>query len=519
MGRTSAKTEKAREVVIYDQFGRPNNPVPEGKRPFSVPVFKEGWQSRLFYRTSLEAMRLQVLNDMSAMLNTFMFGPADYLSAWATAEMPNLTFAGNGDKKAETIVREMLSRVKYEKLRADFIYNGVFREEFIYVDIDYEPWFLGYLGMGLIERIIEGIKEGAKIGSIRGLKHLPPEWTYKWFNAADEPINNTRAYFQSKDRFFGQVDENPPVNSVFIPNINMIHPRWNHLRHANVWYSRPAGVSNREQFNRVQLMLEDSVLDSHFSLNSFLTFFINTAGKESGADEEQIKKFKKGILGENNENEESVLAAGSMFFLSGTDDVRTISDDRLYSIRAQDSQIQIDLLFLNTLFPAALAGYSGGQKHTGESLDVIKKHGELIMGRVNKFEWWEMLRPLIELELFLNGIVGMDIQAKFPQTSFDSRSVEEKIRASRVDQFTMSRQSAFEGAAADTWEAEQKRIIEEHNAFRDAGIDVISYREDTTAQDMDKGTKGSPGDGKVTPVSKQEGFSDDRKERKNQKQE
>jgi hypothetical protein len=330
----------------------------------------------------------------------------------------------------------------------------------------------------------------------------------------------TRAYFQTKDQFLGTINETPPANSVFIPNINIVHPRWNHLRHQNVWYSRPAGVSNREQFNRVQLMLEDSVLDSHFNMNSVVAFYINSAGKESGADEKQIKDFREAILGKNNENAESLLSAGSMFFLSGNDKMNVVSDERLYSIRAQDTQIQVDLLFLNTLFPAALAGYSGGQKHTGESLDVIKKHGEIIMSRVNKYEWWEIMKPLIELELMLHGKAGMKMKAKFPQTSFDSRSVEEKIRASRVEQFTMSRQSAFEGASADTWKDEQKRIIKEHTTFRDAGIDVISYREDnTTSQNMDKGTKGSLGDGDVTPVSKQEGSSDDRKVRKNQEQE
>ena len=62
---------------------------------------------------------------------------------------------------------------------------------------------------------------------------------------------------------------------------------------------------------------------------------------------------------------------------------------------------------------------------------------------------------------------------------------------------------------------EQKRIMTEIKNFRDKDIDIIPYKEDEKMQDLDKGAKGSPKDGAQTPVTKQEGFSDDRKQEKN----
>lgn len=518
MGRPSSKQEKIREVILYNQFGKSIEKAPK-ERAYSLPFFKGGWQNNLFYRVKLEAGRLQVLRDMEAMLNTFLDGPADYFCAWLTANMPDLSFSGNGAKRAEGIVNDMLERVRYEEYRADFLYNGIFKEEFIYLDIDYDAEIVGHLVLNQIDRIVEAVKDGKPLGKIAGLRHLPAQYTYKWFDATDEPINARRAYFQVKDGFLGLMGDDPPPEALYLPNINVIHPRWKNLRYHNVWYSRPAFMSAREQFNRVQLMLEDMVLDSHYSMTPILTFLIKTQGNNIGAEAEEIEEFKDSILGKRNENWEQIVSAGGMLFLSGTDEVKMINDQRFYSIRQADTQVHIDLLFLNAIFPVALAGYNGGKGSlNGETLDIIKKHGELMVGSGNQFEWNKILLPLIQRELLLYGVVDVIVKAKYHQTTFDSRSVEEKITASRVANYTKSRMSAFEGVEADTWDEEQKRIVEEIKAFRDEGIDVIPYREDESVQDMDKGAKGSPRDGAVVPVTKQEGFSDDRKEEKNIKQ-
>ena len=518
MGRLSTKQEKTKELILYNQFGRPVEKKDTSKKAFSIPFFKdgEGWKNNLFYRTSIEAGRLQILRDMDAMLNTFLDAPANYMCAWLTATMPDISFTGNGGKKAERIVLEMLERTRYEEHRAEYLYNGIFKEEFIYLEIDYEAEILGYLALGRIDKIIKAVSEGKSMGKIAGLKHLPASYTFKHFDAYDEPINAKRAYFQVKDGYLGLMGDDPPPNSLYMPNINIIHPRWKNLRYSNVWYSRPAFFTAREQFNRAQLMLEDMVLDSHYSMTPILAFLIKANGDHLGAEKEEIEAFKDSILGKQNENWENIVSAGGMLFLSGTDEVRMINDQRIYSIRQADTNVHLELLFLNTMFPVALAGYIGGKGSlNGETLDIIKKHGELMVGEGNRYEWNKILRPLIERELLLHGIAGINIKPKYHQTTFDSRSVEEKINASRVANFTLSRESAFEGVEADSWKDEQKRIMTEIKNFRNKDIDIIPYKEDEKMQDLDKGAKGSPKDGAQTPVTKQEGFSDDRKQEKN----
>jgi hypothetical protein len=496
---------------------------------YSIPAVGGQFGLNGFYRTTLEMGRLKVLADMEAMLSTFMFGPANAYATWLASEMPSIRFDGGNAARAEGIAQDLLYRIRYEKHRKQILFNAIFKEEFLLLEIEWNPELQSYLaqwqqggeeGDKAIESFARAINEGAGMGSIAGIKHLPARFTFKWFDALDRPISTRKAFFQLEDPMLAGVApfdgrEAPPARARFIPYIAMIHPRFQNWMWDNVWYSRPAMLSMREQFNRVQLMLEDSALDSHYSMTPVLVFYINAMGKELGANDEQIKKFQQGILGERNEKWEQVVSAGSMVFLSGTDKVEMVNDGRLYSIRGADLQLQLDLLMMNSPFPAALMGFGNGKgMPSGDALDQLKKQAEMAIREGATFEWEEILRPLIERELILNGVAGVRMTPKYPQTSFDSRTVQEKIDESQIGSFRKSRKAAFTGKDEDTWEEAQQQIIREHREFKDAGMDIIPYREDA-AQDVDKGTQGKTGDGKVEPVQKKAGASGDRKTRKN----
>ncbi len=518
MGRISTKNKEKLDAVIVNQFGKPlKKGEDKTKGAFSIPAMNDQRWGYLFKRLALEVGRLKVLRDMDVMLNSFMEGPAKYFISWLSESMPNVTFGGNLKVRAQEIYENLIERTAYEKLRGQFLYNAIFREEFILTEIDFDDEILGYLKTEKLDRVLKLVRQGRIMGHITGLRHLPPEHTYKWFDLNDRPINSARAYFQIGENYLGFPGDEPPENAKFIPHINVIHPRWNNLRHGNIWYSRPEFTSLREQFNRSQLMLEDSVLDSHFSMAPILVFTINAMGREAGASEEQIRKFKEELVGIDGEGWEQVLTAGSMLFLSGTDDVKTVNDNRMYSIRKEDILVQLDLLFMCSRFPAYLAGYQGKGSLNGETLDIMKKHTELMIREANRFEWWEILRPIIERELMLHGIVGVKMKADFPETSFDSQTIREKINESKIASYRLSRKSAFEGRTFPTFDEEFEQVIKEHKMLKEAGVDPTKYREDDP-QDLNKQAKGSPRDGAETPITKQEGSGDARKDEQNMEQ-
>lgn len=520
-------------MVLYNHLGQSVElPSNQQKQIYSIPAVAGRLGSSFFYRTSLEAARLTVLADMDAMLSTFPHGPANAYTTWLSSEMPSIRFDGPNATKAEDIAGDLFYRIRYEKSRKQFLYNAIFKEEFLLLEIEWNAELQGNLaawakggveGQKAIESFVKAINGGAGLGSIAGIRHLPAKYTFKWFDPADRPIDPRRAYFQVEDPTMASISpfaggDAPPPRAVFIPYVAMIHPRFQNLMWDNVWYSRPAGITSREQFNRSQLMLEDSALDSHFSMTPTLVFYINTLGKEMGARKEDIELFKTSLLGEKNEKWEQVVGAGAMVFLSGTDRAEMINDKRIYSIRATDTQLQLDLFFMNALFPAALMGYANGKSlPSGDALDMLKKHAEMTIREGARFEWEEILRPLIERQLILSGIAGIRMTPTYPQTSFDSRTVQEKIDTSRVGNYTRSRKAVFTGKDEDTWEKAQEQIIKEHEEFKDHGMDIIPYREDTgtNTQDANKGNQGGSGNGEVTPVQKKAGVSGDRKTRKN----
>jgi len=531
MGRPPSNLNKMKSVVLYNHFGETIEPSRDRqKHIYSIPAVGGRFGNSFFYRTSLEVARLVVLADMDAMLSTFLHGPANAYATWLASEMPSIRFDGTKAKQAEEIAEDLLYRIRYKKHRKQILYNAIFKEEFLLLEIEWNAELQGHLaawskggpeGQAAIEAFIKAIDEGAGLGSIAGFRHLPAKFTFKWFDAADKPVDPRRAYFQVDDPTTASIPpftggDVPPPRARYIPHIAMIHPRFQNWMWDNVWYSRPAGLTMREQFNRGQLMLEDSALDSHYSMTPTMVFYINALGDAMGANEEQIKKFQNEILGERNEKWEQVVSAGSMLFLSGTDKMEMVNDGRLYSIRGADLQIQLDLLFMNHPFPAALMGFGNGKNMpSGDALDQLKKHAEMMIKEGAEFEWEEILRPLIERQLILSGIAGVRMTPTYPQTSFDSRTVQEKIDASRVGNYTRSRKAVFTGRDEDTWDAAQAQIVKEFKEFKDNDIDIIPYREDTDNQDITKGTKGKVGDEGVEPVQKKEKPSGDRKTRKN----
>jgi hypothetical protein len=534
MGRPNTEERRKKESILFDAFGRPAekefNPL-----VYSLPLKNDAPGLSMYYRVTLEAARIQVLADMEAMLSTFPAGPAESIVGWLGAGMPQVRFEGNGKDRAQTAYEELLYRIHYQKIRKDILFNAIFKEEFLLLEMKYDETMAALLKIwsasggesdAAIQKFIQLLGSESGLAKINGIRHLPAKYTFKFFDASDRPVNVRKAYYQLADPMSGPTlpyfqGTEPPANSIFIPKFSMIHPRFKNLRWDNVWYSRPALINMREQFNRVQLMAEDSVLDSHFCMTPILVFYINALGKEMGANKDQIEKFKQALLGEKNEKWEQVVSAGSMVFLSGNDKAEMVNDGRLYSIRSADLQLQLDLLFMNSLFPAALTGFANGKNlPSGDALDMLKKHAEMMIRECLEFEWNEILYPLVEKELILNNIWDVRMTPTFPQTSFDSRTIQEKINASRVSNFTMSRKSAFEGQTAPTWDEEWKQILKELKEAKDAGVDVIPYREDTetTRQDVNKETQGSPGDGTVAPVAPKAKPSGSRKDEKNLKQ-
>ncbi len=532
MPKDSAITEEARKTYLKHAFFgyTPKKEDPGNRKGSALPLSKNfgGLLGDLKYgELKLTRDRAARLGDFKLMLNTFMEGPCNHFTAWCTCDKPKLTFTGASKKRAERLVNEMLERILYwsPSVRGAFVYNGLFREEWIKVNIDWNPEFVGRLAQatgseGYYKKLVEDFGKGLAIGNISRAFHLEASTMGRNSDQQDE-LHFDKAFYQVPDiksQMFSRVTSKGK-EKVFFPAYHIIQPRIGNWQHDDVRYSRSLLTASREQYNRCQLMSHDTVVNSRIASSAILVYYIKkkVGNSESpGAKPEEIEAFINQTLG----GDLAEFEPGSQIVLSGTDDVEIKTGTNIFSTRAQDMDLQLGLLFANSVFPIALAGFYGQRSVQGEALETLKKNAEIWVKVGHEFEFSQILAPLIYEELAFNGIFNVKVEATYPVPTFESKSVMHKMNITNVDTHVMSRQSFFEGAKADTWDEEKKRMFAEHEEFTEYGIDLHKTSDDILPENSDKGDQGKEGSTSdaVTPTTEQAGISDDKKNKNNQDQ-
>ena len=529
MPRESAISAEARKRFLEKAFfGYTKKREAVGnKKGSAVPVIAKGLFADLRYgRLRLIRDRAARLGDFDLMLNTFMNAPCQHFAAWCTCDKPNLTFTGGSAKKARRLAHEMLERIGYwsPNVRMAFIKNGLFREEWIKVNIEWNQEFVDRLARAqgrpkYYSRLVEDFGKGLTIGNISRVFHLEASTMIRNSDEQDE-LNYQEAFYQVPDIKRQVLGLSPEGDTrVSFPAFHIIQPRIGNWEHQDVRYSRSLLTASREQYNRCQLMSHDTVVNSRIASSAILVYYLkrNVGRNESpGATDEEIMQFVNQTLG----GDLSEFEPGSQVVLSGTDDVDIKTGANIFSTRAQDMDLQLGLLFANAVFPVALAGFYGQRTVSGDALEALKKNAEVWVNVGHEFEFSQILAPLIYQELAFNGIFNVKVEASYPVPTFESKSVMNKMQNTDIEMHVMSRQSKFEGATASTWEEEKARIFAEHEEFLAHGIDLHAARDDVLPETADKGQQGKRGskDGEVAPTTKQAGVGDGKKDRKNQEQ-
>ena len=152
---------------------------PGNSKGSALPVKYGGFLGELLYgEMKLVKDRAARLGDFELMLSTFMEAPCRHFTAWCTCDRPKLTFSGGSAKRAERLANDMLDRIGYwkPKVRGAFLYNGLFREEWIKVNIDWNQEFVGRLARSMTNRsyyqkLIDDFSNGLPIGNISRVFH------------------------------------------------------------------------------------------------------------------------------------------------------------------------------------------------------------------------------------------------------------------------------------------------------------------------------------------------------------
>jgi|GEM_PF-2056704 len=529
MPKDSAITEQARKTFLEKTFFGYTPRVkedPGNKKGSALPVkFGSLIGDLLYGGLKLTKERVARLGDFDLMLNTFMNAPCMHFSAWCTCDKPNLTFTGGSSKRAERLANEMLDRIWYwsPNVRTAFEKNGFFREEWIKVNIMWNSEFMQRLAQATAnpsyyDKLADDFSKGLAIGNISRAFHLEASTMVRNSDQQDE-LDYRQAFYQVPDIRHQMNTDNskPSSDAVFFPAYHIIQPRIGNWEHLDVRYSRSLLTASREQYNRCQLMSHDTVVNSRIASSAILVYYIKKymgQGESPGATSEEIQQFINRTLGGDLADAEP----GSQIVLSGTDDAAIKTGSNIFSTRAQDMDLQLGLLFANSVFPIALAGFYGQRSVSGDAMEALKKNAEVWVNVGHAFEFTQILGPLIYQELAFNGIFNVRVEATYPVPTFESKSVLNKMQTTDIQNHVMSRQSKFEGATAATWEEEKQRMFKEAREFTENGIDLQQQNDDVLPEGANKGNQGQKKTDVVTSTTEQAGTSGDKKNQKNEEQ-
>jgi len=491
---------------------------PKGQEIISIPISKpqpqlaggfvtEMEDPRLMWvhkKLEVESDRIATLTDIRIMLDdaSYVDGPADTFCRWATEGDLNLTFNGGSTVKAKRIIGDFLERIRYEDSRADLLYNALFLELFIKQQITFSDDFMGLIVRPDLNNIMSALQRGMTIGRIEEILTPAPETIFRNSNEQDKFDNPRKAFYQVPEpynlsNYYISTGERSQFQEWF-HNLFIIHPRWNHRRQKNQRYSRPVLKSARKAFNRTELSATDAVIQRHLTASRLLIIYLKKnveTGEAPGVDTDVIEKYAQEFL---KKYPTGFNKPGTVLFESGANQVDSVGELNITLSKPADIFMHLELLFLGYLFPAGLQGYSGGEgsRASGPLLEQLKKALEVNIGVVNTFEDNNILLPLIDMELALNGIFDVEVGINHSTPSFDSQSVNKKTNITEVEMGIMRRQTYYEKyimpETGTLWEEYFKGIQEEMKILQPLMSTKSPFGDRGQQKEgMDKGQSGS----------------------------
>lgn len=227
--------------------------------------------------------------------------------------------------------------------------------------------------------------------AVTGVSRKPTLQMHRNSNAADQ--------FESADRAFWMGDDNygneAPKDAIWFPEWKIIHARWNHDEESR--YGRPMMKSARKQFKYV----EDGELNVAVRRKIGGAQIRQHVIEGSAADVEAYKENNKGALGK--------LAAVIDFFSNKQSSMTVVQGDGNID-KIGDVQHHIGTMFTASDVPMELMAYGGDLNR-----DILGEKKEAYEETLNQGREWataQILRPLIEREWLLHGVLPADVSYK-----------------------------------------------------------------------------------------------------------
>jgi hypothetical protein len=328
-------------------------------------------------------------------------------------------------------------------------------------------------------------------------------------NEQDHFDNPKKAFYQvpepyNKQNYYASTGQKSQFQEWF-HNLFIIHPRWNHRRQKNQRYSRPALKSARKAFNRTELSATDAVIQRHLTASRLLIIYLKKyveTGEAPGVDADVIEKYAQEFI---KKYPTGFNKPGTVLFESGANEVDSVGELNITLSKPADIFMHLELLFLGFLFPTGLAGYSGGEgsRASGPLLEQLKKALEVNISVVNTFEDNNILLPLINMELALNGIFDTIVGVNHSTPSFDSKSVTKKANITEVEMGIMRRKTYYEKyimpETNEQWDEYFKGIQEEMKVLQPLMSTKSPFGDrGQQKENIDKGQSGSNKDSELT---------------------
>lgn len=204
-------------------------------------------------------------------------------------------------------------------------------------------------------------------------------------NDRDRFEDPSRAYWMGGDLFF---DDQAPADAIWFPQWKIIHARWNHDEENR--YGRPMMKSARKAFKFV----EDGELNVAVRRKIGGAQIRHHVIEGGPADVEAYKEQNKTVLGK--------LAAVVDFFTNKQGSLTVHQGDGTLD-KIGDVQHHIATMFTASDKPMELMAYGGDLNR--DILNDKKESYEEILNQGREWATVEILKPMIDMELLLNGIL------------------------------------------------------------------------------------------------------------------
>ena len=359
--------------------------------------------------------------------------------------------------RAKKIVKEMLDRTKYWFYRPQFLKRGVLLGD-VFLKLDYESSSFG-----------------RRLGNIDAIRLLPEFTMYRMSNFQDQFTNPNIAFVQKTSPTDFQVFD---INFSFSEPINfslfeIIYARHNMYNQLNPKYGCSSYYSARKQYNIVMMMLQDMAVGRKMATFNRIHHDVDQA--VSTADFDKYKEERK--------NNPPNVATEYI-----TQGVKITPIDAKNSLmeKIDDLRLAIDILKIGFGYPLEFFGY-GSESVSGDRLAKIEMRLKRSIGSIHLFEEWEIVRPLINMELFLNGMTNVEYEIEMPPISFEDENKIAKRELSKVEAGVKSRRTA--AMQMENWSLER---AEEELAQCERELNEIGqiHKYKAPGESLNKGKKG-----------------------------